>query len=86
MSRSGPQRYQYGYEVGAPSNSASEESYSAWARGDLDGDGRSSLFRLRGEVIETHRPVRSSSLPATRSRKSINTSPVTPWSTWGSIR
>jgi hypothetical protein len=59
MSVSGTQRYQYGYEVGAstvgagtgPSSSASSSSqFTMWARGDLDGDGRTSWFVMNGGV------------------------------------
>ncbi len=51
-SRSGNQHYQYGYDLGEGTVSGSSESYTAWARGDLDGDGRNSLFRMRGENVD----------------------------------
>lgn len=51
VGRSGAQSYQYGYDVGAGTLGDSTESYTAWARGDLDADGRTSLFRIRGEVV-----------------------------------
>jgi type IV pilus assembly protein PilA len=51
VGRNGAQSYQYGYDVGAGTMEDSTESYTAWARGDLDADGRTSLFRIRGEVV-----------------------------------
>ena len=51
-SHSGTQHYQYGYDLGEGTVQGSSESYTAWARGDLDGDGRPSLFRMRGENID----------------------------------
>ncbi len=51
VSRSGNQRYQFGYDKGAGSTSGADEGFTAWARGDLDGDGRTSLFRIRGDLI-----------------------------------
>jgi hypothetical protein len=51
ISRAGVQRYQFGYDVGAGTSGGAVEGYTAWARGDLDGDGRTSLFRIRGELI-----------------------------------
>jgi len=51
VGRSGTQRYQYGYDLGAAFTSDGQEGYTAWARGDLDGDARNSWFRLRGELI-----------------------------------
>ncbi len=58
-----PQRYQYGYDVGtssvptingSTSQPTQEEasSFSAWARGDLDGDDRIAWFVLTGRVID----------------------------------
>lgn len=52
VSRSGNQTYQFGYDVGAGTITDSTEGYTAWARGDLDGDGRTSLFRIRGELVK----------------------------------
>lgn len=52
VSRSGNQRYQFGYDKGAGSISGADEGFTAWARGDLDGDGRSSLFRVRGDLVD----------------------------------
>lgn len=58
MSRSEPQFYQYGYDVGGSKVSGSEAvegdgaKFTAWARGDLDGDGRTSWFTLEGTVID----------------------------------
>lgn len=52
IGRSGSQSYQFGYDVGAGTVGGASEGYTAWARGDLDGDGRTSMFRLRGDVID----------------------------------
>jgi prepilin-type N-terminal cleavage/methylation domain-containing protein len=51
ISHAGNQRYQFGYDKGAGTISGSEEGFTAWARGDLDGDGRNSLFRVRGDLV-----------------------------------
>lgn len=51
IGRSGNQNYQFGYDVGAGTVAGASEGYTAWARGDLDGDGRTSMFRLRGELV-----------------------------------
>src|SRR5690606_27932148 len=51
VNRSGPQRYQYGYDKGPGTIEGASEGYTAWARGDLDGDGRTSLFRVRGNLV-----------------------------------
>jgi prepilin-type N-terminal cleavage/methylation domain-containing protein len=51
MSRSGNQSYQFGYDKGAGTISGASEGFTAWARGDLDGDGRNSLFRIRGNLV-----------------------------------
>src|SRR5690606_35674644 len=37
VGRSAAQNYQYGYDVGSGTLADSGESYTAWARGDLDG-------------------------------------------------
>jgi hypothetical protein len=42
-----PQYYQYRYE-------ATPSSFLAGGRGDLDGDGKLSDFRIRGEVQDSH--------------------------------
>jgi len=42
----GPQYYQYDYRVGADG-----KTFTATARGDLDGDGRPSIFRLEGKIV-----------------------------------
>jgi hypothetical protein len=58
MSRSEPQYYQYGYDVGGSKVSGSDAvegdgaQFTAWARGDLDGDGRTSWFTLEGKVVD----------------------------------
>lgn len=58
------QHYQYGYDVGPPRAGTGvpihdlpagvdeNQSFTAWARGDLDGDGRTSWFTLQGAVID----------------------------------
>jgi hypothetical protein len=51
VSRSGNQRYQFGYDRGAGNIDGADEGFTAWARGDLDGDGRNSLFRVRGDLV-----------------------------------
>lgn len=58
ISMSGAQRFQYGYDVGStavpssPAPAGADESFAAWARGDLDGDGRNSWFVLSGAAID----------------------------------
>src|SRR5690606_25366898 len=58
ISISGPQRFQYGYDLGTtavPGVSApagAEQTFAAWARGALDGDGRNSWFVLSGAVFD----------------------------------
>ena len=59
-----PQYYQYGYDVGGPKVQVTlpkggnppgldkDFTYTAWARGDLDGDGRTSWFVTEGAVME----------------------------------
>ncbi len=59
----GPQYYQYGYDLGGPKvmvtlpkggnpkGLSDQLRYTAWARGDLDGDGRTSLFVTEGGII-----------------------------------
>lgn len=55
---SGAQRFQYGYDVGStavpsgPTPAGADESFAAWARGDLDGDGRNSWFVLSGAATD----------------------------------
>jgi len=57
VSMSQAQRFQYGYDVGATGAPTSEapsgadERFTAWARGDLDGDGRNSWFVLSGAAL-----------------------------------
>ncbi len=51
VQRSSVQRYQYGYDIGAPLTEGSRASFTAWARGDLDGDGRAGWFKLRGRQV-----------------------------------
>lgn len=60
---SGPQYYQYGYDGGAPqvqvtlpkggspSGLDKKFTYTAWARGDLDGDGHYAWFVTEGAVM-----------------------------------
>jgi len=54
ISISGAQRFQYGYDVGpsavptAEAPADADATFAAWARGDLDGDGRTSWFVLNG--------------------------------------
>lgn len=56
------QRYQYGYELGDSASSLdaapgeAETTLTAWARGDLDGDGHTSWFVLSG-VMQGGRAV-----------------------------
>jgi len=59
ISMSGAQRFQYGYDVGASSvpgaaatPAGADASFAAWARGDLDGDGRTSWFVLNGASFD----------------------------------
>jgi hypothetical protein len=58
VSMSFAQRFQYGYDVGAsavPAGAApsgADSTFAAWARGDLDGDGRTSWFVLNGASID----------------------------------
>ena len=55
MSRAEPQHYQYGYDMGGSKVSGGNEgagsSFTVWARGDLDGDGRTSWFTIEGSVV-----------------------------------
>lgn len=46
LSPPGVTRYQYGYDATGVGTGSS--SFSAWAHGDLDGDGRISSFSLSG--------------------------------------
>jgi hypothetical protein len=67
VTRSGGQRYQYGYDVGAGTLPGATEGFTAWARGDLDGNGRTSMFRLRGELVNGqihHAPAIESIAPS----------------------
>lgn len=60
---SGPQYYQYGYDAGAPKVQVTlpkggnppgidkKFTYTAWARGDLDADGRYAWFVTEGAVL-----------------------------------
>jgi len=60
---SGPQYYQYGYDTGAPKVQVTlpkggsphgldkKYTYTAWARGDLDADGRYGWFVTEGAVL-----------------------------------
>lgn len=56
LSRSEPQHYQYGYDVGSSAAAGGEGTggtgFTAWARGDLDGDGRTSWFTIEGSVVD----------------------------------
>jgi len=58
VSMSMAQRFQYGYDLGStavPAGSApagSDQTLAAWARGDLDGDGRTSWFVLSGASFD----------------------------------
>lgn len=55
---SGSQRFQYGYDVGssaiptAAAPAGSSQFFAAWARGDLDADGRTSWYVLNGATYD----------------------------------
>ena len=52
------QRFQYGYDVGSSAvpggatPAGADSSFAAWARGDLDGDGRTSWYVLNGASFD----------------------------------
>jgi hypothetical protein len=49
-----PQYYMYGYTAtGSPTASKAGDSFTATANGDLDGDGKASTFRLKGQIDST---------------------------------
>jgi prepilin-type N-terminal cleavage/methylation domain-containing protein len=48
VSRSGNQHFQFGYDK---TGGRKGEGFTIWARGDQDGDGRTSMFRLKGKVV-----------------------------------
>lgn len=64
VTQEGLQHYQYGYDVGGPragmgvpiqdlpADVDENQSFTAWARGDLDGDGRFSWFVLQGASLD----------------------------------
>jgi len=60
VTMSAAQRFQYGYDVGSsavPTGDAptgADETLAAWARGDLDGDGRTSWYVLNGASFDGH--------------------------------
>jgi hypothetical protein len=55
---SGSQRFQYGYDVGSgaipttTTPAGADGSFAAWARGDLDADGRTSWYVLNGATFD----------------------------------
>lgn len=51
FSMTGPQYYQYGYT--STGGGAANATYSAYANGDLDGDGTTSNFTLSGKLIDS---------------------------------
>lgn len=61
-----PHHYQYGYNVGSGYKSTAfglpdpgPDGYEVWAMGDLDGDGRPSLYVSTGKITETTKLVRN---------------------------
>ncbi len=61
-----PHYYQYGYTVGGPYKGPAvggpdpgPNGFEAWAVGDLDGDGVTSLFTRTGKIDASGRLIRS---------------------------